>query len=119
MFKNNEDIALVLLKGIKEVSLYQKLVIQLNKDFQLAGLHNQFIKTISPTELVKNLHSLLFDLITKQFDDFLKLLYIIDVSENKIRAINQPDVKLLSEKVTYIILKREWQKVYFKNKFKD
>jgi len=119
MLKNNGQSVLVLLKEIKEVSLYQKLIIQLNKDFQLAGLSYHQKITIFPKELVNSMHIIIYKLLSNQFEEFLKLLYIIDVSESEIRKINQPNAKILSEKITYIIIKREWQKVYFRNKFKN
>ncbi len=63
------------------------------------------------------LHETVFHLIQNKFSDYLNLLYIIDVSELKIRAIDGNDAVKLSEEVTFLILQREWQKVWFKAKY--
>jgi len=52
----------------------------------------------------------------EKFNDYLNLLYIVDVSEEKIKQLDGSDAIQLSEQVTFLILKREWQKVWFKNK---
>mgnify|MGYP003608609202 FL=1 len=51
------------------------------------------------------------------FAEYLNLLYIIDVSEEQIKKLDGSDVFKLSEDVTFLILKREWQKVWFRNKY--
>ena len=49
--------------------------------------------------------------------DYLNLLYIIDVPEKVVKAIEATDVVEISEQVTFEILKREWQKVWFRNEY--
>jgi len=44
----------------------------------------------------------------------LNLLYIIDVSEEEIKKLDGTDLVKLSEEVTFLVLKREWQKVWFR-----
>ena len=58
-----------------------------------------------------------YKLIQNKFAEYLNLLYIIDVSENEIKKLDGSDISELSEQVTFLILKREWQKVWFRNKF--
>jgi hypothetical protein len=45
------------------------------------------------------------------------LLYIIDVSEIKVKALDGNDTVKLSEDITFLILQREWQKVWYKAKY--
>jgi len=45
------------------------------------------------------------------------LLYIVDVAEDQIKKLDGSDLVELSEQVSFLILKREWQKVWFRNKF--
>lgn len=97
--------------------LYGKLVEQLNKDLALANINLEFDAEILPTSLKLLLHEQIYRLIQEKFMDYLNLLYIIDVSEEKIKQLDGHDALLLSEHVTFLILKREWQKVYYKNKF--
>jgi hypothetical protein len=76
-----------------------------------------FDEEVLPTSLKLLLHETIFKLIQEKFTDYLNLLYIIDVSEHKVRALDGFDILELSEKVTFMILQREWQKVWLKNKY--
>jgi hypothetical protein len=46
----------------------------------------------------------------------LNLLYIIDVSEEEVKKLDGSDISILSGQVSFLILKREWQKVWFRSK---
>ncbi|WP_323789174.1 hypothetical protein [Psychroserpens sp.] len=97
------------------LKLYSKLIQQINKDFLLANIDLDFDITILPTSLKYLLHEVVFKLIQEKFADYLNLLYIIDVSELKIKQLDGSDTLKLSEDVTFLILQREWQKVWFRN----
>jgi hypothetical protein len=58
-----------------------------------------------------------YNLIQEKFTDYLNLLYIIDVSEDKVKELDGSDTLQLAEQVTFLILKREWQKVWFKSQY--
>lgn len=100
-----------------QMQLYTKLVAQLNKDMALANVNLEFDPEVLPTSLKLLLHEKIFQLIQEKFMNYLNLLYIVDVSEDDIRALDGNEGLQLSENVTFLILKREWQKVYYKNKF--
>ena len=106
----------ILDKASKE-TLYKKLILQLNKDFLFANIDLDFDEDILPSSLKLILHETICKLIQEKFSDYLNLLYIIDVSEEKIKQLDGSDVLKLSEQVSFLILKREWQKVWFKNKY--
>ncbi|HLV13563.1 MAG TPA: hypothetical protein VKY41_00140 [Xanthomarina sp.] len=101
----------------QQVDLYKKLVQQLNKDFLSANVDLSFDDDVLPSSLKLMLHETLYKLIQKKFMDYLNLLYIIDVSETKIKQLDGSDVFLLSEQVTFLLLQREWQKVWFKHQY--
>ena len=105
-----------LVNEANQSNLYKNLILQLNKDFLLANIDLDFHEDVLPTSLKLILHETVYKLIQEKFTDYLNLLYIIDVSENKIRALNGDDTLKLSEDVSFLILKREWQKVWFRNK---
>lgn len=107
-----------LVEEANQLSLYKNLILQLNKDFKLANIDLDFHEDILPTSLKLLLHETIYNLIQEKFTDYLNLLYIIDVPENKIKALNGNDTLKLSEDVMFLILKREWQKVFLKNKYK-
>ena len=100
----------------EELSLYKKLVLQLNKDFLRANVSMDFEEDIQPKKLILQLQETISKLINEQFSEYLNLLYIVDVSEVKIKNIEINDFKLMTEQVTFLILSREWQKVWFRNK---
>jgi hypothetical protein len=59
----------------------------------------------------------IYKLIQYKFAEYLNLLYIIDVSEEQIKKLDGSDLVELSEQVAFLVLKREWQKVWFRNKY--
>jgi hypothetical protein len=99
------------------LDLYQKLIVQLNKDLLYANVDLEFDDETLSTSLKLVLHETVFHLIQNKFSEYLNLLYIIDVSELKIRALDGSDTLKLSEDVTFLILQREWQKVWYKAKY--
>jgi len=114
LLPNNFD---ELITQANDESLYSKLIIQLNKDFLLANIALDFDEEILPTSLKYLLHETVLKLIQDKFTEYLNLLYIVDVSEDKVRQLDGSDVVLLSEQVTFLILQREWQKIWYRNKY--
>ena len=106
-----------LISEAEGLNLYKNLIVQLNKDLLYANIDLEFDKDTLPTSLKLVLNETIFYLIQNKFSDYLNLLYIIDVSELKIRALDGNDTIKLSEDVTFLILQREWQKVWFKAKY--
>jgi hypothetical protein len=107
----------LLLEEAEKEALYLKLVEQINKDFILANEGIDFPMSISPKELKIQLHEKIYRLIQYKFAEYLNLLYIIDVSEDQIKKLDGSDLVVLAENVAFLILKREWQKVWFRNKY--
>ncbi len=97
--------------------MYKKLIVQLNKDLLYANIDLEFDEETLPTSLKFVLQETVFNLISSKFSDYLNLLYIVDVSEAKIRSLDGSDALKLSEEVTFLLLQREWQKVWFKAKY--
>jgi len=113
---SKEPTSLSLLSEIEEVCLYAKLIEQLNKDFNLAGIEESIQSHCSPKELILQLQKIVLRLINNDFDSYLNLLYRIDISENEIKKLDGSTIEKMSGQVVYLLLKREWQKVWFKNK---
>ncbi|ALJ05288.1 hypothetical protein APS56_09200 [Pseudalgibacter alginicilyticus] len=106
-----------LIEEAYKLDLYKKLILQLNKDFLLANVDLDFHEEILPSSLKLILHETVYKLIQEKFTEYLNLLYIIDVSEVQVKELHGNDILKLSEDVSFLILKREWQKVWFKNKY--
>lgn len=98
-------------------ALYKKLIQQLNKDFLLANLDLDLHDDVLPSSLKLILHETVYKLIQEKFAEYLNLLYIVDVSETAVKSLSGDDTVQLAEDVAFLILKREWQKVWFKHKY--
>ncbi len=107
----------LLLAEANSENLYPKLIEQLNKDFNLANEAIDFYQSIKPQELKIQLHEKIYRLIQYKFAAYLNLLYIIDVAEDQIMKLDGSDIFILSEQVAFLILKREWMKVWFRNRY--
>ena len=106
-----------LIEEANQLELYKKLIQQLNKDFLLANIDLDFHEEVLPSSLKLLLHETVYKLIQEKFTEYLNLLYIIDVSEKQVKALSGDDTLKLSEEVSFLILKREWQKVWFRNRY--
>jgi hypothetical protein len=94
--------------------LYLKLIEQINKDFNFANEPVDFHSSTSPYELKVQLHEKVFRLIQHKYAELLNLLYIIDVPEDNVKQLDGTDTVELAEQIAYLILKREWMKVWFR-----
>ena len=107
-----------LLSEAEKENLYLKLIEQINKDFNLANEPIDFHSSTTPEELKIQLHEKIYRLIQYKFAEYLNLLYIIDVPENEIKQLDGSDIVELAGQVSFLILKREWQKVWFRNNYR-
>lgn len=98
-------------------TLYKKLILQLNKDFQLSNIEECISEVVPPNDLKRQLNGIVEHLIHYNFDSFLNLLYRIDLSEHSIKKQTSQSTEVYIEYVSFLILKREWQKVWFKHNY--
>ena len=105
------------LSDISNNVLYQKLLLQTQKDFELTGLSIDLSEETSPKELIEKVSEILYSLIQYRFDTFMQLLYRIDIAEQIMKTNEVETAEILTEKATFQILKREWQKVEWREKF--
>jgi hypothetical protein len=106
-----------LLSEAEKENLYQKLIEQLNKDFNFANEPIDLSIDLNSGELKSQLHEKIYRLIQYKFAEYLSLLYIVDVPEDQVKKLDGSDIMELSEQVSFLILKREWMKVWFRNKY--
>jgi hypothetical protein len=111
-----EQNSLELLQKVEVDNLYQNLINQLNKDFQLSNLNEKVELIITPMQLKETLSKIILHLITNRYDDYLNFLYRVDVPEKELLKIENDNLMNVIEQITFLILKREYQKVWFKNK---
>lgn len=97
--------------------LYVALIGQLNKDFELSNIEEVIPKSITSNDLNAQLFTIINELIQKDFDVLLSVLYRIDVPESKaVRNSNQTFEDYI-ELLVFSILKRELQKVWLRKNF--
>jgi hypothetical protein len=101
----------------QKLQLYEQLIIQLNKDLVSANTELQFPTNTNPDNLTSGLANFLTELIQHRFSDYLNLLYVVDVSEREAKQITSTNLEDVTLKITFLILKREWKKVWYKNKY--
>ncbi|HLV63772.1 hypothetical protein [Galbibacter sp.] len=105
------------LQAATQRDLYKNLIVQINKDLKFANLDCEFDYAISPHALANELCELIFNCINNKFADYLNLLYIADVPEHQIKALDGSDLVKLTQNVVFLILKREYQKVWYKTRY--
>ncbi|WP_264520260.1 hypothetical protein [Flavobacterium sp. N1994] len=107
----------LLLSEAEKENLYSKLIEQINKDFNLANEGIDFPQSTTPNELKVQLHEKIYRLIQYKYAELLNLLYIIDVPEDNVKQLDGADTVVLSEQIAFLVLKREWMKVWFRNNY--
>jgi len=106
-----------LIQNIQKENLYAQTVQQLNKDFQLANIDKTIEVSLKPNELKEALNEFLLNLFTNHYDSYLNLLYIVDVSEKELRKVSNKILSEMIEEISFLILKREFQKVWLKKRY--
>jgi hypothetical protein len=106
-----------LVAEVNALNLYGNLIQQLNKDLLLAGIDLEFSTSATPELLFNNLNQTVCFLLREKFMEYLNLLYIIDVPEHHIQQLDGSDIDALSRNVSFLILKREWKKVWYKKHY--
>lgn len=114
MFSSNTHIEVF--SKIENENFLIKLIEQLNKDFQMANVSESIADTLLISVVNDRLNEILLSLITNHYDDYLNLLYRIDISENELATIKGTDLKENINEVAFLIIKREFQKVWFKSR---
>ncbi|WP_394747416.1 hypothetical protein [Spongiimicrobium salis] len=100
-----------------QLNLYKEVVEQLTKDFNAVNIAVDFSEVEKPEKLVERLHEKVYVLLLEKFDDYLNVLYRIDVPEKAFKSISLTDVVEVAKEASFLILKREFQKVQFRNKY--
>ncbi|MFD2563957.1 hypothetical protein [Aquimarina rubra] len=104
-----------LMEQVSESDLYPQLITQLQKDLNRAGIDYEVNQNANPKELFVEIEQLLLEKLNNAFNDFLNLLYAVDVSERDIKNCQSDESTVIAKYATFLILKREWQKVCFRN----
>ena len=110
------DVEIALLKEIESLDLLESLIQQIVKDADLAGAVFNCPKDISAKQFILKIYDFILELMTSDFGTYLNFLYRVDLSEKTLLSVTDTEPKRIAEQVTLMVLKREWQKVWFRSK---
>lgn len=113
----NFNTSLEILQLAQQEVLYDKLLHQIAKDFVLANVEVRISEDLAPIQLRDIVREKIYFLLLEKFPEYLNLLYVVDIPEREIKKLNTLDAADASVEVCFLILKREWQKVWFKHKY--
>ncbi len=115
--QSNFDNSVELLKNAQKELLYKNLLQQIKKDFGLANIELDFPIDIAPSKLKDLLREKIYFLIMERFPEYLNLLYVVDIPEKEVEEIAALDAVEVSAEVCFLILKREWKKVWYRRQY--
>ena len=108
-----------LLNYVKEECLLIELIRQINKDCELSNL-NFYIKESEELELIiEALQKLILNLLEQNYEGYLRLIYRIDLAEKELLLIQKEAFEERIQRLAFSILKREYQKVWFRFRYKN
>lgn len=98
--------------------LFKDLVIQIQKDLQITVDSDIYLQCSTAEELIveltQHLHQVLNSTNVARLSSFL---YRVDVKEKDVKSIQATDIDMYLDSVVYLVLRREFQKVYLKDTF--
>lgn len=107
-----------LLQYAATCQLYSKLIKQIDKDFNTAKAPLELDVHVAPDALCAAIREKIYYLLLERFSVFLQLMYIIDIPETAYREMHARDAVEVAEQIGFLVLKREWQKVWLKTNYR-
>lgn len=111
-----------IIAGISRSDLFEKFKMQLQKDFEGAGLSGDFSQALIPDyDTLLQVLELEVEKVSKSSGSKLTgLLYRIDIGEHQIKKLsNEKKGSSINNVIAELILKRELQKIVIKEHFKN
>ncbi len=108
--------------SLQNIDLLQQTVEQLKKDFDLFGITIRFSgnRFSAYQELFTQIQPHIEQLMTKDYQRFMNVLYRIDISERQLKQrLSENTAEGTSEIISELIIKRELQKVVIRNYYKQ
>ncbi|WP_027078174.1 hypothetical protein [Maribacter antarcticus] len=107
------------MKYTQSRGLYNALVAQVNRDFTRVNLKLAFGLNPQPKELQTVIREKIYLLLMERFSEYLNVMYAVDIPERAFKNLEIKDTVDVAEQVTFLILKRELQKLELKEKYKS
>ncbi|SIQ22024.1 hypothetical protein [Maribacter ulvicola] len=98
-------------------SLFSELKQQVEKDFVLANIPLQIPEILDHSDFIALIREKVYYLMMEHFAEYLNLMYIIDIPESAFHNIEITDTVDVADQITLLILKREYKKVWYRNRY--
>jgi hypothetical protein len=109
-----------LLQKARSTGKLDLLLSQLQKDFARANvsfpLQTPEAVDSDSGEILQALRESLYVLLMEHFDQYLNLMYAVDVPEREFKGIQGTDAVEVATQVASILLKREWKKIELRSR---
>ena len=104
------------LTDIKEKEILPNIIMQINKDLQLSGNQYEIDEKSTAQQLVTDLGIIIQKLLQTDFSRLLNLFYRMDIPESLLHKMMNETPDDLTHNLTLLVLKKEWMKVWLRNK---
>lgn len=115
--ESNFNNSLEILRQAQQELLYAALLKQVRKDFTLANVDIKISEDAEPSHLKDVLREKIYVLLLEHHQRYMNLLYVVDIPETEIEKLQALDAVDTASEVCFLILKREWKKVWYKHKY--
>lgn len=111
-----------ILEKAQQSGLLPELLEQLQKDYERAGIvfpiQEQALQKPQISALYSSLRENIYLLLMERFNQYLNLMYAVDVPERDFRTIAPADAVEAAGQLTGLVLAREWQKLEIRRRFR-
>jgi hypothetical protein len=104
------------LTDTKEKEILPNIIMQINKDLQLSGNQYEIDEKCTAQQLVADLGNIIQKLLQTDFSGLLNLFYRMDIPESLLLKMMNETPDDLTQNLTLLVLKKEWMKVWLRNK---
>ncbi|QNL22177.1 hypothetical protein HZR84_09585 [Hyphobacterium sp. CCMP332] len=104
----------------KQIAKLNKIAGGLCKSLEIPDDIQEILNVKSKTDFHKALAKLIEGMIENDFERFLSVMYRMDVSELKLKEIlNNADAEQVYIKIAELVIKREEEKIFWREKYKS
>ncbi len=111
-----QEFSIEYLQEAENKEFLKKLILQIRKDAQMVGVDFELNEESSPIGLVNYLQYFLSNLVRNDFAAYVNFLYRVDISEKQLMNLQDLEISILVNNIAILLLKKEWQKVWFRSK---
>ena len=104
------------LTDTKEKEMLPHIIRQINKDLQLSGYQYEIDEKSTAQQLITDLGNIIQKLLHTDFSGLLNLFYRMDITESLLLKMMNESPEDLTPNLTLLVLKKEWMKVWLRNK---